>query len=150
MPTAQSLGRPIELLLVEDSPSDAGLTQAALKNAGVSINVHLVEDGEEAMRFLNRSHGYTDVPRPDFILLDLNMPKKDGREVLADIRSNESLESIPVIVLTTSGAPEDVAQSYKLKANCYVQKPVDLTEFMSAIKALDNFWFIHATLPPPR
>ncbi len=150
MPTAQSLGRPIELLLVEDSPSDAGLTQAALKNAGVSINVHLVEDGEEAMRFLNRSHGYTDVPRPDFILLDLNMPKKDGREVLADIRSDESLESIPVIVLTTSGAPEDVAQSYKLKANCYVQKPVDLTEFMSAIKALDNFWFIHATLPPPR
>ncbi len=150
MPTAQSLGRPIELLLVEDSPSDAGLTQVALKNAGVSINVHLVEDGEEAMRFLNRSHGYTDVPRPDFILLDLNMPKKDGREVLADIRSDESLESIPVIVLTTSGAPEDVAQSYKLKANCYVQKPVDLTEFMSAIKALDNFWFIHATLPPPR
>lgn len=148
MPTATTLGRPIELLLVEDSPSDAGLTQAALKNAAVPINVHLVEDGEEAMSFLRHANGYGDVPRPDIVLLDLNMPKKDGREVLADIRGDDDLESMPVIVLTTSGAPEDVAEIYKLKANCYVQKPVDLTEFMNAIKSLDSFWFTYATLPP--
>jgi two-component system response regulator len=145
-----SLGRPVELLLVEDSPSDAGLTQAALKNAASYINVHLVQDGEEAMQFLRRGEGYADAPRPDLVLLDLNMPRKDGREVLADLRGDEDLENIPVVVLTTSDAPEDVAQSYRLKANCYVQKPVDLTEFMDAIESLYNFWFTHATLPPTR
>lgn len=147
MVTGKSLGRPVELLLVEDSPSDAGLARAALKEAAVPINVHLVEDGEEAMRFLRHAPGYVDAPRPDIVLLDLNMPKKDGREVLADIRSDDDLDAIPVIVLTTSGLPEDVIESYKLKANCYVQKPVDLTEFMNAIKSLDNFWFTYATLP---
>lgn len=150
MPAAIQLGRPVELLLVEDSPSDAGLTQAALKNAASRINVHLVQDGEEAMQFLRRGEGYANAPRPDLVLLDLNMPRKDGREVLADLRGDEDLENIPVVVLTTSDAPEDVAQSYQLQANCYVQKPVDLTEFMDAVKSLYNFWFTHATLPPAR
>jgi two-component system, chemotaxis family, response regulator Rcp1 len=147
MPTASSLGRPVELLLVEDSPSDAGLMRVALASAAVRINVHLVQDGEEALRFLRRGKGYASAPRPDLVLLDLNMPKVDGREVLAEIRSDQALESIPVIVLTTSAAPEDVARVYKLKANCYVQKPVDLDEFMDAIKSLEAFWFTHATLP---
>lgn len=150
MSTAATLGRPVEILLVEDSPSDAGLTRAALENTTVPVNVHLVENGEDAMSFLRHGDGYANAPRPDFVLLDLNLPKKDGREVLADIRSDEDLESIPIIVLTTSGAPEDVAQSYKLRANCYVQKPVDLNEFMNAIKSLDRFWFTYATLPPSR
>lgn len=150
MSTAAALGRPVEILLVEDSPSDAGLTRAALENTTVPVNVHLVESGEEAMKFLRHSDGYSTAPRPDFILLDLNLPKKDGREVLADIRSDSDLESIPIIVLTTSGAPEDVAQVYKLRANCYVQKPVDLNEFMNAIKSLDRFWFTYATLPLSR
>ncbi len=148
MPTATSLGRPVELLLVEDSPSDAGLAKVALADSAIRINVHLVQDGEEAMRFLRRGEGYADVPRPDLVLLDLNMPKKDGREVLAEIRGDRNLESIPVIVLTTSAAPEDVARVYKLKANCYVQKPVDLDEFINAIKSLVAFWFTYATLPP--
>jgi two-component system response regulator len=147
MPTAASLDRPVELLLVEDSPSDAGLTQAALKTAAVPINVHLVEDGEQAMQFLLHGAGYSDVPRPDIVLLDLNMPRKDGREVLAEIRADAQLETIPVIILTTSSAPEDIVQTYKLKANSYVQKPVDLTDFMNAIKSLDEFWFSYATLP---
>lgn len=150
MSTASKLGRPIELLLVEDSPSDAGLTRAALEHTSVPINIHVVEDGEKAMEFLRHGDGYADAPRPDFILLDLNLPRKDGREVLADIRSDDDLESIPVIVLTTSGASEDVAQIYKLKANCYVQKPVDFDEFTDAIKSLDSFWFNYATLPPSR
>jgi two-component system response regulator len=150
MSNTKPQSRPIELLLVEDSPSDAGLTQAALKNAGVPVNVHLVEDGEQAMRFLRHGDGYPDAPRPDFVLLDLNMPKMDGREVLADIRGDRDLASIPVIILTTSAAPEDVARSYKLKANCYVQKPVDFTEFMNAIKSLEEFWFTYATLPPTK
>ena len=139
MPTAVNLGRPIELLLVEDSPSDAGLTKAALKYAAVPINVHLVEDGEEAMNFLRHGDGYAEMPRPDLVLLDLNLPRKDGRDVLADIRADEKLVDLPVIILTTSDAPEDVDRVYKLNANSYVQKPVDLNEFMNAIKALDSF-----------
>lgn len=148
MPTANSLGRPVELLLVEDSPSDAGLAKVALANSLVRINVNLVQDGEEAMRFLRRGDGYANAPRPDLVLLDLNMPKMDGREVLAEIRGDRTLESIPVIVLTTSAAPEDVARVYQLKANCYVQKPVDLDDFINAIKSLVSFWFTYATLPP--
>lgn len=147
MTTAASFNRPIELLLVEDSPSDAGLTQAALAKAQRTINVHHVEDGVAAMEFLRRGAGYESSPRPDLILLDLNMPKMDGRQVLAEIREDAELQSLPVIILTTSGDPEDVVETYKLKANCYVQKPVDLTEFMSAIKSLDNFWFTYAALP---
>ncbi len=138
---------PIEILMVEDSPGDARLTMEALKEAKVLNRISVVEDGVEAMAFLRREGKHTEAPRPDLILLDLNLPKKDGREVLAEIKTDPALADIPVVVLTTSQAEQDVLRSYQLHANCYVTKPVDLTQFMSVIKSVESFWLTVARLP---
>nr|ACS68545.1 hypothetical protein MC7420_6780 [uncultured bacterium FLS18] len=147
MSTGIELGRPIEILLVEDSPTDASLTKEALKRGKIRNNVHLVEDGEQAMSFLRRDSPYQDVPRPDLILLDLNLPRKDGREVLAEIRADPQLKSAVVIVLTTSADEKDILRAYGLNANCYVTKPVDMDQFMVQIKAIENFWLTIVKLP---
>jgi chemotaxis family two-component system response regulator Rcp1 len=140
--------RPVEILLVEDNPGDERLTREALKEGKVYSNLHWVKDGVEAMEFLRRQGKYHDVPRPDIILLDLNLPKKDGREVLQDIKNDEALKRIPVVVLTTSKAEEDVLRTYNLHANCYVTKPVDLEKFIVVVKSIDAFWLTVVTLPP--
>jgi two-component system, chemotaxis family, response regulator Rcp1 len=139
---------PIEILLVEDNPGDVRLTKEALKEGKVYSNLHTVKDGVEAMDFLRRQGRYKDVPRPDIILLDLNLPKKDGREVLQEIKTDEALKRIPVVVLTTSKAEEDVLRTYNLHANCYVTKPVDLEKFIVVVKSIDRFWLTVVTLPP--
>ena len=139
---------PIEILLVEDNPGDERLTREALKEGKVYSNLHWVKDGVEAMDFLNRRGKYSGAPRPDIILLDLNLPRKDGREVLEEIKSDEILKRIPVVVLTTSKAEEDVLRTYNLHANCYVTKPVDLEKFMVVVKSIDVFWLTVVTLPP--
>jgi two-component system, chemotaxis family, response regulator Rcp1 len=140
--------RPVEILLVEDNPGDERLTREALKEGKVYSNLHWVKDGVEAMEFLRRQGKYSDVPRPDIILLDLNLPKKDGREVLQDIKNDDALKRIPVVVLTTSKAEEDVLRTYNLHANCYVTKPVDLEKFIVVVKSIDVFWLTVVTLPP--
>ena len=139
---------PIEILLVEDNPGDVRLTREALKEGKVYSNLHTVKDGVEAMEFLRRQGKFREVPRPDIILLDLNLPKKDGREVLSEIKCEDQLKHIPVVVLTTSKAEEDVLRSYELHANCYVTKPVDLEKFMVVVKTIDVFWLTVVTLPP--
>ena len=139
---------PIEILLVEDNPGDVRLTKEALKEGKVYSNLHTVKDGVEAMEFLRRQGRYSSVPRPDIILLDLNLPKKDGREVLHEIKTDEVLKRIPVVVLTTSKAEEDVLRTYNLHANCYVTKPVDLEKFIVVVKSIDVFWLTIVTLPP--
>jgi two-component system response regulator len=141
---------PIDILLVEDSPTDALLTRQALADAKMINRLHVVEDGVKAVAFLRRQAPYTDAPRPHLILLDLNMPRKDGREVLAEIKADEDLKVIPVVVLTTSNAEADVLRSYKLHANCYVTKPVDFASFAEAVAGIENFWFALVTLPPMR
>jgi chemotaxis family two-component system response regulator Rcp1 len=138
----------IEILLVEDNPGDVRLTKEALKEAKVGNNLHVAEDGVEAMRFLRREGEFSGAPRPDLILLDLNLPKKDGREVLEEIKADSSLKAIPVVVLTTSHAEEDIARSYNLHANCYVTKPVDLDQFMRIVKSIEDFWLTIVRLPP--
>jgi CheY-like chemotaxis protein len=140
--------RPVEILLVEDNPGDERLTREALKEGKVYSNLHWVKDGVEAMEFLRRQGKYSNVPRPDIILLDLNLPKKDGREVLHDIKNDDALKRIPVVVLTTSKAEEDVLRTYNLHANCYVTKPVDLEKFIVVVKSIDVFWLTVVTLPP--
>ncbi len=140
--------RPVEILLVEDNPGDERLTREALKEGKVYSNLHWVKDGVEAMDFLRRQAKYQDAPRPDIILLDLNLPKKDGREVLQDIKNDDQLKRIPVVVLTTSKAEEDVLRTYNLHANCYVTKPVDLEKFIVVVKSIDRFWLTVVTLPP--
>ena len=139
---------PVEILLVEDNPGDERLTREALREGKVYHNLHWVKDGVEAMAFLKRQGKYADVPRPDIVLLDLNLPKKDGREVLEEIKSDEDLKRIPVVVLTTSKAEEDVLKTYNLHANCYVTKPVDLEKFIVVVKSIDVFWLTVVTLPP--
>ena len=136
-----------EILLVEDSPGDVRLTREALKDAKMHINLHVASDGIEAMAFLNREEEYSDVPRPDLILLDLNPPRKDGRQVLEEIKDNPELMTIPVVILTTSASEEDVLRSYRLHANCYISKPVDLDGFLKVIKSIDNFWLSIVKLP---
>jgi two-component system, chemotaxis family, response regulator Rcp1 len=138
---------PIEILMVEDSPGDVRLTKEALKEAKVLNHISVCEDGVEAMAFLRREGPYAEAPRPDLILLDLNLPRKDGREVLAEIRSDPALTQIPVVVLTTSRAEQDVLRSYALHANCYVTKPVDLDQFISVIQSVETFWLTVARLP---
>jgi two-component system response regulator len=140
--------RSIEILLVEDSPTDALFTRRALGDARFINRLHVVEDGVKALAFLRKEAPYTDAARPDLILLDLNLPKKDGREVLAEIKEDEELKIIPVIVLTTSRAEEDILRSYRLHANCYITKPVDFDSFIDAIGTLEKFWFAVVTLPP--
>jgi len=138
----------IEILLVEDNPGDVRLTKEALKEAKVGNYLHVVEDGVAAMQFLRHEGEYHDVPRPDLILLDLNLPKKDGREVLEEIKADDSLKTIPVVVLTTSHAEEDIVRSYNLHANCYVTKPVDLDQFIRIVKSIEDFWLTIVRLPP--
>jgi CheY-like chemotaxis protein len=138
---------PVEILLVEDNLGDARLTREALKEGKVYNNLHWVKDGVEALEFLNRTGRHKSAPRPDIILLDLNLPKKDGREVLQVIKGDDRLMQIPVVVLTTSSAEEDVFRSYKLHANCYVTKPVDLDKFLQVVKSIDSFWLTVVTLP---
>ena len=137
----------IEVLLVEDSPGDVRLTQEAFKDAKVHINLHVASDGAEAMAFLGRQGKHSDVPRPDLILLDLNLPKKDGREVLEEIKKSPALKSIPVVILTTSASDADILRSYTLHANCYITKPVDLDGFLEVVKSIDSFWLSVVKLP---
>ena len=139
---------PVEILLVEDNPGDVRLTQEALKEGKVYNNLHWAKDGVEALEFLKREGKHASAPRPDIILLDLNLPKKDGREVLAQIKKDGELKQIPVVVLTTSEAEEDVLKSYELHANCYVTKPVDLEKFIHVVQSIDRFWLTVVTLPP--
>lgn len=139
---------PVEILLVEDNPGDVRLTQEALKEGKVYNNLHWAKDGVEALEFLKREGRHAKAPRPDIILLDLNLPKKDGREVLAVIKRDNVLKHIPVVVLTTSEAEEDVLKSYELHANCYVTKPVDLEKFIHVVQSIDRFWLTVVTLPP--
>jgi two-component system, chemotaxis family, response regulator Rcp1 len=138
---------PIAVLLVEDSPGDVRLTREAFKDAKVHINLHVASDGAEAMAFLGREGRHADAPRPDLILLDLNLPKKDGREVLEEIKKSPSLMSIPVVILTTSASEEDILRSYLLHANCYITKPVDLDGFLKVVKSIDSFWLSVVKLP---
>ena len=140
--------KPIEILLVEDNPADVRLTTEALKEEKLCNNLSVVTDGVEAIAFLRKEGKYAKALRPDLVLLDLNLPKKDGREVLAEIKSDDNLKSIPVVVLTASKAEEDVAKSYKLHANCYITKPVDLKQFIRVAKSVQEFWFTIVKLPP--
>jgi CheY-like chemotaxis protein len=139
---------PVEILLVEDNPGDYRLTQEALKEGKVYNNLYWARDGVEALEFLKQVGKYADAPRPDIILLDLNLPKKDGRQVLEEIKRDSSLRAIPVVILTTSKAEEDVLRSYDLHANCYVTKPVDLDKFIVVVQSIDRFWLTVVTLPP--
>lgn len=146
----ESSSRPVEILLVEDNPGDMRLTQEALKEGKVYNNLHWAKDGVEALEFLRREGARATAPRPDIILLDLNLPKKDGREVLDVIKRDDHLKHIPVVVLTTSKAEEDVVRSYELHANCYVTKPVDLDKFIAVVQSIDRFWLTVVTLPPAK
>ena len=139
--------KPIELLLVEDSEPDVRLTIEALREAKVKNRLWVVEDGVEALAFLRREGRHSDAPRPDLILLDLNLPRKDGRQVLKEVKNDDSLKRIPVVVLTTSKSEEDVLRAYNLHANCYITKPVDFTRFMEVVKSIENFWLTVVRLP---
>jgi chemotaxis family two-component system response regulator Rcp1 len=138
---------PIAVLLVEDSPGDVRLTREAFKDAKVLINLHVASDGVEAMAFLAREGKHADAPRPDLILLDLNLPKKDGREVLSELKESPTLKSIPVVILTTSASEADIHGSYQHHANCYITKPVDLDGFLKVVKSIDSFWLSVVKLP---
>jgi chemotaxis family two-component system response regulator Rcp1 len=140
--------RPIEILMVEDNPGDVRLTVEALKEGKVRNNFHTVEDGVEAMAFLRRQGRYAESPRPDLVLLDLNLPKMNGREVLAEIKEDPELRRIPVVILTVSKAEQDILKSYNLHANCYITKPVDLDQFLEVVKSIENFWLTVVMLPP--
>lgn len=139
--------RPIEILLVEDSPSDADLTEEALNNGNIIKNLHWVQDGVEALAFLLQQGKYSNAPRPDVVLLDLNLPKKDGRAVLAEIKADENLKLIPVIILTTSAAESDIHKIYELQGNCYITKPIDLDQFISVVQLIKEFWLSLVKLP---
>ena len=141
-------GDPIEILLVEDNPGDVRLTQEALKEGKLNNKLHVVEDGVEAWSFLKRKGDHAGAPRPDLILLDLNLPKKDGRELLEEIKEDKGLKRIPVVILTTSKADEDIMKTYNLHANCYITKPVDLEQFINVVKSIENFWLTIVKLPP--
>jgi chemotaxis family two-component system response regulator Rcp1 len=137
----------IEVLLVEDSPGDVRLTREALKDTKMHISLNVVSDGTEAMAYLRREKNHAQACRPDLILLDLNLPKKDGRDVLKEIKESDELKAIPVVILTTSASPADVERSYKLHANCYITKPVDLKGFIKVVQSIDNFWLSVVKLP---
>jgi CheY-like chemotaxis protein len=143
----QAPGPKFEILLVEDNPGDAFLTKEALRESRFSHTLSIVEDGEEAMRFLRRQGDYGDAPRPDLILLDLNLPKMDGRELLAEIKEDGQLRHIPVIVLTTSDARQDVWGAYKLHANCYLTKPIQMDDFLQKVRSVEDFWLTVVRLP---
>ncbi len=139
---------PIEVLLVEDSEADAMMVEETLLDSKLKMNLNVVPDGVEALLYLRREGKYQSQPVPDLIILDLNLPKKDGREVLAEIKEDEQLKQIPVVVLTTSSAEEDIVKSYKLHANCYITKPLDFDQFAKIVASIENFWFTIAKLPP--
>jgi len=141
-------GKRIEILLVEDNEDDVVLTRESLKEAKIKNKLNVVYDGVEAMEYLEKKGKYKDSIRPDLILLDLNLPKKDGREVLEEIKRNDELKVIPVAILTTSEAEEDVLRTYKLHANCYINKPVDFNQFVRVVKSVEEFWFNIVKLPP--
>ena len=143
----RSMSRPVEILLVEDNPGDVRLTREALREGKVHNVLHVVPDGVEALRFLRREDQYAEAVRPDLILLDLNLPKKDGREVLQDVKADPALRNIPVVVLTSSQAEQDIARAYDLHANCYVTKPVDLDQFIHVVRTIEDFWFTIVKLP---
>jgi two-component system, chemotaxis family, response regulator Rcp1 len=143
----RTVARPIEILLVEDNPGDVRLTREALKDGKVSNRLHVVVDGVEALAFLRREGEHATAVRPDLILLDLNLPKMDGRQVLAEIKADPTLRQIPVVILTSSQAEEDICRSYDLHANCYVTKPVDLDRFMTVVRAVEDFWLAIVRLP---
>lgn len=142
------LGKPIEILLVEDNPGDVRLTMEALKENKVYNNLHVVNDGVEAIAFLRREGAHADKPRPDLVLLDLNLPKMNGRDVLSEIKTDTQLRRIPVVVLTTSQDEEDISGAYDLHANCYVTKPVDLEKFIEVVRSIEDFWVTIVKLPP--
>jgi two-component system response regulator len=141
------MGNSIQILLVEDNPGDVRLTQEALRDSKMHNRLHVVDDGVKAIQFLRQQPPYAQVPRPDIILLDLNLPRKDGREVLAEIKADDDLRRIPVVVLTTSDDEEDILRTYDLHANCYITKPVDFTRFITIVKSIENFWFSIVKLP---
>jgi len=147
MNTERGNPRSIEILLVEDNPGDVRLTREAMKEGKINNCLNVVNDGEQAMAYLRREGRFADAKRPDLILLDLNLPRKDGREVLAEIKVDPELKSIPVVVLTTSSAEMDVQRAYNLHANCYITKPVDFNQFMSVVQQIDDFWVNLVTLP---
>jgi chemotaxis family two-component system response regulator Rcp1 len=143
-------GMPIEVLLVEDSPGDVRLTQEAFRDANKSIHLHVASDGLEAMAFLRKEGVHSGAPRPELILLDLNLPKMDGREVLAHIKEDPGLKTIPTVILTTSEAEADIVKSYQLQANCYLSKPVQLDAFEALVKSINDFWLTKVKLPQQR
>jgi two-component system, chemotaxis family, response regulator Rcp1 len=145
--TTYKLGKPIDILLVEDSDGDARLALEALKDSKIRNVLHRVADGEEAVNFLRQKGRYAGAPRPDLILLDLNLPKKDGREVLAEVKVDEDLKRIPIVILTVSKDEVDILKSYNLHANCYITKPLDLEQFMSVVKSIEDFWLTIVKLP---
>lgn len=145
---SETRGSPVDILLVEDNPGDVRLTREALLESELNIELHVVHDGEDALAFLRREGAYVDSRRPDLVLLDLNLPKLDGREVLARIRADVNLRRIPVVVLTVSTVEEDVLRSYDLAANCYISKPIDLDQFVTVVRAIEQFWFQIVKLPP--
>ena len=145
--TSEKIGRPIEILLVEDNPGDVRLTKEALKDGKVLNKLHVVNDGVEAMAFLRREGKYANAVRPDLVLLDLNLPKKDGKEVLVEIKSDSDLKRIPVVILTVSKLEEDIIKTYDLHANCYIIKPIDLDRFIEVVRAIEDFWLAIVRLP---
>jgi CheY-like chemotaxis protein len=146
--SSQSVSRPVEVLLVEDNPGDVRLTREALREGKIRNNLHVARDGVEALAFLRRQGEHAGAPRPDLILLDLNLPRKDGREVLTEIKDDATLRQIPVVVLTSSQAEEDIIRAYDLHANCYISKPVDLDQFINVVRSIEDFWFTVVKLPP--
>jgi two-component system, chemotaxis family, response regulator Rcp1 len=144
---AVTSGQPVEILLVEDNEGDARLTKEAMLESKMRNTLHHVYDGEEAMAFLRRVGKYADAPRPSLILLDLNLPKMDGREVLTEVKADDDLKHIPVVVLTTSSADEDIVATYDLHANCFITKPVDLTQLIKVVRSIDDFWLTIVRLP---
>ena len=145
--TSKTVGEVVDILLVEDNEGDARLAKEAMRDSKIRNTLHHVADGEEAMAFLRNEGKYAKVPRPDLILLDLNLPKKDGRQVLAEIKDDESLKRIPVVILTVSSAEEDVLKAYNLHANCYITKPIDLDQFMKVVRSVEDFWLTIVKLP---
>jgi chemotaxis family two-component system response regulator Rcp1 len=143
----QDNGKVVDILLVEDNEGDARLAIEAMRDSKIRNTLHHVSDGEEAMTFLRKEGKYENVPRPDLILLDLNLPKKDGRQVLAEIKNDDELKRIPVVILTVSSAEEDILKSYNLHANCFITKPIDLSQFMKVVRAVEDFWLTIVKLP---
>jgi len=144
----QGSGKPMDILLVEDNPGDVMLVEEVLSDSKVRNRLHVVSDGEQAMEFVRRQGKHAGAPRPDLILLDLNLPKKSGREVLREVKTHPDLKTIPVVVLTSSKSDDDVVNSYELHANAYILKPVDFHQFMKVMRAIEDFWFVTVKLPP--